>query len=59
MWHSTLWSRHRLDLKGPGQTAPCTQIQWEGEIDLERGRHAWEAREDYSLHTFLTLEENP
>jgi len=32
--------------------APCTQILWEGELNLQRGRHAWVARRDYTLPTF-------
>lgn len=46
------------NLKGPRQTAPSTQIPWEEELDLQRGRHTRETREDYALPTFLTLEEN-
>jgi len=44
--------------EGTQSTAPCTQIRWEGELNLDRGRHAWEARRDYTLPTFLTIEEN-
>jgi len=31
----------------------CTQIPWEGELNLQRGRQAWETRRDCSLHTHL------
>jgi len=30
----------------------------EGELNLHRGRHAWETRRDCTLHTSLTPEEN-
>jgi len=36
----------------------CTQILWEGELNLQRGRHAWETRRDCTLHTLLIPEEN-
>ena len=47
--HSLLLSRHRPDLRGPSQTAPCTLIPWEGELNLQRSRHTWEARGKISV----------
>jgi len=44
--------------EGNRSTVLCTQILWEGELNLQRGRHAWEARRDYTLPTFLNPEEN-
>jgi len=51
-------SRHHPVLKGNQSSLLCTQILWERELNLQRGRNAWEARRDYTLPIFLTPEEN-
>jgi len=37
----------------------CTQIPWEGELNLQRGRHAWETRRDCSLCTSRRQRKTP
>jgi len=49
----TNWNNH-----SGNQSRGSIENWWEGELNLQSGRHAWEARRDYTLPTSLNPEEN-